>query len=37
MKNYYYKRRNVLNHLINRVEELMLILISKLLSIMKVF
>ena len=38
MKNYYYKRKHLLNHLINCTEELeMLILINTYLNIMKVF
>ena len=37
MKNYYYKRKNLLNHLINNELEKMLVLMNKFLDILKVF
>ena len=37
MKNYYYKRKNLLNHLINNELEKMLVLMNKFLNILKVF
>ena len=35
MKRYYYKRKNLLNHLINRVEELENVSLNKLIRILK--
>ena len=37
MKNYYYKRKKLLNHLINNELEKMLVLNNKFLNILKVF
>ena len=37
MKNYYYKRKNLLNHLINNELEKTLVLMNKFLNILKVF
>ena len=36
IRNYYYKRKNLLNHLINRIEELENVNFNKFLNILKV-